>query len=193
MTTFAEVQNAIREGFVTLSGLHDKAVAWSDNAQAVGKTRVILDVVYFQDMDQRDCYEQNALDPTQFDWTLSTFYFLRIQVRVESIYNQPGHDAMVVAHRIKAGLRRPGFDWGLGQDLKNQQDTTTYFHHLSFEQDDTTINAHAFETNFRAVVDFPTDEEEVTVPGMQEVHIEEAEAEIGEDTPVEINQTIARP
>lgn len=193
MTTYADIQNAIREGIVTLSGLHDKAVSWSDNARGAGKTLIVLDELYAQEQDFRECYTPTQADPTKFAWTAMSLYYIRIQIRVESIYAQPGSDAMVALHRVMAGLRRPSFDWGLGKDLRHQMDNTTYIHHISFPHDTTTINARAFETGFRAVVDFPTTETEPDAPGMQTVLVDTGETEIGEPSPVETSLTIARP
>jgi hypothetical protein len=183
--SIAVVQNSIREGITALSGLHPKAVAWSDEQQAAGSTIVVLTIVQTGSGHDREEYAADEDDDTQLTWTLSTLHYIRVQIRVESQFNAPGSDALFTAEKLRAALRRPDTVWAAG--VVNQPDVNTYMHHVPFPHQGRTISAWAFETNFRAVTDFTLDGPIAAGTNMQSVEA------VGEDAdPAASNQTIDR-
>lgn len=151
--SFANVQDAIKQGVIALGAVNSKAVVWADEERPAADPAVILNIVQNDADVDRECYIADPDNPGQLLWRLSTLYYIRVQVRVESQYNKPGRDAMVAAEAIRAGLRRPDLAWGAG--IFNHPDINTYLHHVTFTHGSHYINAWSFETNFRAVVDFP--------------------------------------
>lgn len=189
MTSFAQVQTAIRDGIVALNVVPAKAIAWANEQQSTAKTKVTLNMLYATAIQDRDTYTTDLDLPTQ--WALSTLWYIRVQIRVDSVFNAPGADAIVALERIRAGLKRPGLEWDAG--LVYQPDDITYVHSVSFQHDGHTINSHSIELGFRAVTDFPLTGPEDAEPNMQTVEVLESEIEVGEDDPVEYEATVARP
>jgi hypothetical protein len=188
--SFADVQTAILAGVRSLGATASpKAITWSDEPSGAGTVKVVLDIVTLNAMQNRETYVTTGPSTA---WELSTLYYVRVQVRSEAIYNAPGHDAMVALERIRAGLLRPDLVWGAG--VVHQPDEQTFVHHLSFpDGSGRTISAYAFETGFRAVVDFPLGAPPVDVtPGLLEVVLD-GDADVGEDDLIEIDRTIERP
>lgn len=189
MTTLADVQNAIKAGiqFVNPTGSNG-AVFWADEAEPAGKFLLILDL-----LDSEQLIDRQGVDPETGLWTLSTLYYLRVQVRAESVYNTPGKDALILLEAVRAGLQRPDLVWGAG--VVYQADVNTYVHHVSYiDKDGHMRSSYSFETGFRAVVDFPTAPATVTgQPNMEEVAIDQGIVDNGEIPPPEIDLTVDRP
>jgi hypothetical protein len=194
MTTLAQVQNAIRLGIVSAATgvVHSSAISWSDEQQPAGKVRLILDPVYFNVVQDRETYTEDDDNPGQFLWGLSTLYYIRVQLRAESVFNTPGSDALASLELVRAGLRRPTLTWGAG--VIYQPDDLTYVHHLPFTHDGRTINCHAIEMGFRAVVDFPSAGPEAAEPNMMRVEVEaDPGIDVGELDPEPYEADIDRP
>lgn len=191
-TSWRDVQLAIKAGIVSLAATPGgaAAVVWEDEPRPSPKVVLILEPIYFDALQDRDGYEPDDDNPGQFKWALSTLYYVRMQIRAESIYNAPGSDALFTLEKVRAGLRRPDLEWGAG--VVNQPDVQTYVHRVSYVKDGRVVSSHSFETGFRCILDYPLDGPVEAAPNMQSV-IVEGEAEVGEDDPVEINQTIDRP
>lgn len=188
MTTLADVQNAIKAGiqFVNPTG-STRAVVWNDEAEPGAKALIILDL-----LDSEQLLDREDVDPTTGAWTMSTLYYLRVQVRAESIYNTPGRDALILLEAVRAGLQRPDLMWEAG--VVYQADSNTYVHHVSYiDKDGHMRSSYSFETGFRAVVDFPTAPATVTgEPNMQEV-VATGTPDNGEIPAPEIDLTVDRP
>lgn len=184
------MQNAILEGVRSIAGTPESAVVWSDEQRPAAKVVVILTIVQLGSDHDREEYTENPDVPGQLIWEMSTLQYMRVQVRVESVYNAPGSDALFVAERIRAGLRRPDLVWGPEGEVINKPDINTYLHHVPFEHNGRLVSGWSFETNFRAVTDYllPPDAPLDAGPNMQEVRT------VGEDAdPPVPNQTITRP
>jgi hypothetical protein len=187
-----DVQDAIKAAVVGTEGVVTGAVAWVDEQRPAAMVIAILDILYCQSLQDRNCYAEDEDNPGSFFWQLSTLYYIRVQVRCEAIYNAPNSDAMVALQKIRAGLLRPHLELDSGAVI--QHDNDTYVHHISFPHQGRTINAYAFEVGFRAVVDAPlSPATEEAAPNMQAVIFEETEVDVLEDDPVDFDQTIERP
>lgn len=163
MTTFADVQNAIQAGVQYLGVVPNSAVSWSDDSSPASKVCIILDL-----LDLVAVIDRQDTDPTTAAWSLSTQYYLRVQVRAESIYNKPGRDALISLEAVRAGLQRPDIPWASG--VVYQADAETYVHHVSYMSEGRMLSSYSFETGFRAVIDYPTAPATVqNAPNMQEV------------------------
>jgi hypothetical protein len=187
----ADVQNAIRDGIVSLAATAPGAgaaapVVWAEEQRpAAGKGIIILKIVQWDADVDREEYTEYPDNPGQLVWTLSTLHYIRIQVQCETQYNAPGVDAFFLLEKIRAGLRRPDlvFDHG----IMNHPDINTYVHRVSFVHGSHVISAYSFETNFRAVTDFSLDGPLPAGTNMQTVEV------LGEDAdPPAANQTIDR-
>jgi hypothetical protein len=168
----------MKDGITSLVPLkHRKAVVWADEQRPAADPLIILNIVQNDADVDRECYVEDPDNEGQWLWKLSTLYYIRLQVRVETQFNKPGRDAMVLAEHIRASLRRPDINWDAG--IHNHPDINTYLHHVTFSHDGHYINAWSFETNFRAVVDFPltTEGNVVAPPNMQQVEVIGSEAE----------------
>jgi hypothetical protein len=195
--SIADVQDAIADGIKTLGTTASPlAVTWADEPRPAGKVLLILNLVQIGAIQDRICHVP-GVDPGTFVSKLSTLFYLRVQVRAESVYNHPASDALFATEKVRAGLRNPptGFVWGAG--IRNQADENTYVHHISYPDKGRTISAYAFETGFRAVVDHPLEGVIDSGPNMTSVITEDAdgaaEVDIGEDEPQELAITVARP
>lgn len=195
--SIANVQDAIKDGIQALMTTPSvKAVTWADNPRPAAKVVLILDLVQIGAIQDRVCYVETAT-PGEYKRVLSTLFYLRVQVRAESVYNTPASDALFAVEKVRAGLRNPpaGFAWGAG--AVNQPDENTYVHHVSFPHQGRTISAYSFETGFRAVVDHPLEGEISAGPNMQSVITEDAdgpaEVDVGEVDPVDLSITQSRP
>lgn len=189
--SLGDVQNSIKAGIQSLAAVVNAAVVWSDEPQPTAKTKLYLDMVYLDAIQDRSCVSVSELDPQEVEWALSTLYYIRVQVRAEAIFNAPGSDALVALEKVRAGLRRPDLVWAAG--VVNQPDDQTFVHHVSFPHDGRTISAYSFETGFRAIVDFPLSGEFPPAPNMMKVVLEDTEVEIGEDDPQSFDQELDRP
>lgn len=194
--SIADVQNSIAEGIKALgTTVSTAAVTWADEPRPAAKVLLILDLVQIGAIQDRICYVETAT-PGEFVRQLSTLFYLRIQVRAESVYNHPASDALFALERVRAGLRNPpdGFAWGAG--VRNQPDVNTYTHHLSYPDKGRTISAYAFETGFRAVVDHPLSGDISAGPNMRSVMVDPsdpAQIEVGEPDPVDVSFQVDRP
>lgn len=186
--SFANVQDSIKNGIIALHCVNDKAVCWADEARPAADPVVILNIVQNDADVDRDDYFEDPANPGQLLWRNSTLYYIRVQVRVETQFNKPGRDAMVAAEAIRASLRRPDLVWAAG--VFNHPDINTYLHHVSFTHDAHTINAWSFETNFRAVVDFPLGDALGIAVGANMTSVEVIGSE---SDPPATDQTIYRP
>jgi hypothetical protein len=143
-------------------------------------------------MQDRECVTEDEAILDQWNWALSSLYYIRVQIRTESVFNAPAADALFALEHIRASLKKPSVSLDAGVVM--QHDEETYVHHLSFPHDGRIVSAYAFELGFRAVIDFPlADPAEEAAPNMQSVVLDETAVEIGEDDPVDFDQTIARP
>lgn len=188
--TIADMQNAIKTGVRALvgAGVVPSAVVWSDEERPAANTVVILTIVQLGSDHDRECYEADPEDPTQLVWKLSTLQYMRVQIRVESIYNAPGRDALFVAEHLRAAMHRPDADWG--PEVIQKPDVNTYMHHVPFPHGGRLVSGWSFETNFRAVTDFPTEDGNGLPAGanMQSVEV------VGEDAdPPGATQLVERP
>lgn len=188
--SMADMQRAVLDGVRALvpTGVPAGAVVWSDEPRPAGNVAVVLTIVQLGSDHDRECYTEDETTPGQLVWQMSTLQYMRVQVRCESIYNAPGHDALTLAEHFRAALRRPDIVWG-GGEVINKPDINTYLHHVPFPHQGRIVSGWSFETNFRAVTDFP-----ITPAGglpagtnMQQVEV------LGEDAdPPAGNQTIDR-
>jgi len=153
--SMADMQNAILAGVRSISGLPAGAVVWSDEQRPAADPIVVLTIVQLGSDHDREEFAADPDDDTQLVWTMSTLQYMRVQVRAESVFNQPGRDALTVAERIRAGLRRPDLVWDAGGQVINKPDINTYLHHVPFPHNGRIVSGWSFETNFRAVTDFP--------------------------------------
>lgn len=186
--TIADMQNAILEGVRAIAGVAESAVSWSDERRNAAKVNVILTIVQLGSDHDREEYIEDPDNADSLLWTMSTLQYMRVQVRVESQFNAPGSDALFVAERIRAALRRPDLVWG-GGEVINKPDINTYMHHVPFSHDGHIVSGWSFETNFRAVTDFTLDGVDGLPAGanMQQVEVIGADAE-----PAASDQTIDR-
>ena len=185
------MQNAVLTGVRAIAGVPSGSVVWSDEQRPAGKVTVILKIVQLGSDHDREEYTEDPNDETQLIWEMSTLQYMRVQVSVESIYNAPGSDALFVAERIRAGLRRPDLVWGPEGEVINKPDINTYLHHVPFEHNGRIVSGWSFETNFRAVTDYllPPDAPLAAGTNMTQVVVTGADA----DPPVVPEQTIDRP
>ncbi len=181
------MQNAILTGVREIAGVGAKAVAWSDEQRPAAPVVVILSIVQLGSDHDREDYAEDPDTAGQLVWSLSTLQYMRVQVRVESQFNAPGRDALFVAERIRAALRRPDLVWG-GGEVINKPDINTYLHHVPFVHDGHVISGWSFETNFRAVTDFSLDGPLPAGTNMNQVEVGGEDAE-----PPAPTQTIDRP
>lgn len=191
--SMGDVQDSIKAAVVGTAGTaHAKGVSWVNEPRGAGSVICILDILYAQSLQDRNCHVQDDEDPTIWYWRLSSLYYIRVQVRCEAILNAPNSDAMVALQKIRAGLLNPSLEMDDGVVI--QHDNDTYIHHISFPHQGHTISAYAFEVGFRAVVDAPLDPAtEDGAPNMQAVIFEETEVDVDEAAPVDFDQTIERP
>jgi hypothetical protein len=191
--SFGDVQTAIKAAVQGCNAFSsDAAVTWVDEPRPAAKTFAILDILYEQCLQDRNCHVEDEDSPGTWYWRLSSLYYIRVQVRCESIFNAPNHDANVALHKIRAGLLNPSLE--LDSGVVVQHDESTYVHHISFAHEGRTISAYAFELGFRAVIDFPLDPatSEAT-PNMQTVRFAETEVDTGEDPIPDLDQDVVRP
>jgi hypothetical protein len=181
------VQNAIKAAIVGTGAVAASAVFWEDEERGAAKKPVVLTELYWDLIHSRDEYVQ-VLD--EFQWRMSSLYYVRVQVRTESIYNSPGNDARFTLEKIISGLRRPTLE--MDAEVVLQPDDQTYVHRHAHSVDGRTLNVWSFETGFRCVVDFPLAGPEDTGPNMQQVLID-ADADVGEAALVSLDQTVDRP
>lgn len=186
----SDMQDAILTGVRAIAGISSKAVVWSDEQRPANETIVVLSIVQLGSDHDREEYIADDDNDGQLLWTMSTLQYMRVQVRAESIFNAPGRDALFVAERIRAALRRPDLVWGPNGEVINKPDINTYLHHVPFPHEGRIVSGWSFETNFRAITDFylsPTG----GVPSganMQQVEVGGPEAE-----PPAATQVIDRP
>lgn len=171
----ADVQNAIRGGIVSLGAAAAGAVVWEDEQRPAAKVLVILKVVQWANVADREEYTEDADTAGQLTWALSTAHHIRIQVQCESQYNAPGADALFTLEKIRAGLLRPDLTWTSG--VINQPDVNTYVHRVSFAHGGHVISAYSFETNFRAVTDYALAGPVPAGTNMQQVEVIGADAD----------------
>ncbi len=190
--SWSDVQLAIQAGIRTAAvGVTPKAIVWADEPRPAGITVFILEPVYMQHLQDRDTFTANEDNPGGFRWDLSSLYYIRVQIRAESVYNAPGFDALFALENIRAGLANPTLVWGAG--VAYQPDISTYVHHTPYPHGGRTVSAYSLECGFRAVLDYPLDQVVEGAPNMQSVVLDETEVEIGEDDPVDLDQEIERP
>lgn len=183
------VQDSIKAGIASLGAVVTGATVWSDDPRPAAKTILILDPVSFAALQDREEYIESAV-PGIWEWSLSSLYYIRIQVRAESVYTASGSDAMFALEKVRAGLQRPTLVFGSG--VVNQPDSTTYVHHVPYPHDGHIISSYSFETGFRAVMDFPLTGTIPAAPNMTSVILLATELEVGEVVPANIDQTIGR-
>ena len=183
-----QVQNAIKAAVVGTNAVVEKAVSWSSEGQPTAERRLILDIVYAQELQERDDFVV-AEDGISTTWVHSTLYYIRVQVRAESHLNAPGKDGLFTLEKARVGLLRPALVFDAGLIL--QPDSSTYIHSLQFPSNGRTVSAFAFEMGFRAVVDSPLTDTVDAEPNMVQVAVF-GEAEVGEDDPVELDQDVYR-
>lgn len=187
MTSWTETQNGIKAAIVYVAQVAAGAVAWSDEQRPSAKTLIILDLLYVDAIQDREDVVTATLA-----WTLSTLYYIRVQVRAESVFNGPGVDALFALERVRAGLHRP--DIVLSADLGIQFDDQTYVHHVSTTADGRTISSYSFELGFRAVLDYPLAGGAVMAdPNMVEVDVHTGTVDLGSGTPPQIDRVVLRP
>ncbi len=185
------VQDSIKVGLASLGATAAGALVWADEARPAAFRYVILNVVTADAIQDREEYAEDPEDPTQLVWTLSTLYYIRVQVRAESIYNDPTRGAWMTLEKIRAGLKRP--DLVFTDGVVNQPDDDTYIHHTSYPHDGHMINSYSFETGFRAVVDFSLEGPLPAGSNMVQVETIGTRDREGEVTPETITQVIDRP
>jgi hypothetical protein len=184
------MQDAIKTGVRAIvgAGVAPTSVVWSDEERPAANTVVVLTIVQLGSDHDRECYEEDPDDATQLVWKLSTLQYMRVQIRVESIYNAPRRDGLFVAERIRAAMHSPFTSWG--PEVIQKPDVNTYMHHVPFPHQGRLVSGWSFETNFRAVTDFPTEDGNGVAAGtnMRTVEV------VGEDAdPPGATQLIERP
>lgn len=186
-TSWADVQHAIKAAVVSVAGAAPGAVVWNDEQRPGAKVLLILDLLYLDAIQDREDVDVET-DPSSPTWTLSTLYYIRVQVRAESVFTAAGADALFALERVRAGLRRP--DLALDAGVVVQYDDQTYVHHLRAIADGRTISSYSFEIGFRAVLDYPiADPSDIAAaPNMTEVDIG---ATVGDET--ERDSIVPRP
>ena len=189
IVSWKDVQDSIKAGIASLGAVVTGATVWSDDPRPAAKTLLILDPVSFAALQDREMYTESAIQGI-WNWSLSTLYYIRIQVRAESVYTASGSDAMFALEKVRAGLQRPTLVFGSG--LVNQPDSTTYVHHVPYPHDGHIISSYSFETGFRAILDFPLTGTQAAAPNMTSVILLDTEIEVGEVVPEDIDQTISR-
>lgn len=185
----ADVQRSIKAAIVGTGAVAASAVFFEDEQRAAAKMPVILTELYWDLIHSRDTYTESETTPGAFVWGLSSLYYVRVQVRVESIYNAPGNDARFTLEKIIAGLRNPQLE--MDSEVVLQPDDQTYVHRHAHSVDGRTLNVWSFETGFRCVVDYPLPGPADAGPNMQQVLID-ADAVAGGVT-VPLDQTVDRP
>ena len=188
--SFATVQNAIKQAVIDTGVLNAKSIAWVDEQRPSANVVCILDIVYLQNMQDRDTYTEQSGAPGVFDWSLSSLYYIRVQIRTETHKNAPGHDALFALEAIRAALRNPMLL--VSEDIKLQPDDSTYVHHVSFPSDGRTVSAYSLEFGVRCVLDFPLTGSIEGEPNMQEVVLE-GDVDVGELTDVDLDSSVTRP
>jgi hypothetical protein len=189
--SIADMQNAIRTGVRAIAGVPTGAVVWSDEQRPAANVLVVLTIVQLGSDHDRQEYVGDPDNDGQLLLEISTLQYMRVQVRAESIFNGPGHDALFVAERIRAALRRVDLVWGPAGEVTNQPDVNTYLHHVPFPHDGRLISGWSFETNFHAVTDYmlPSDGGPIAGgPNMQQVEVGGPEAD-----PPATTQVVDRP
>jgi hypothetical protein len=171
----ADVQNAIRDGIVSLGAAVPGAVVWAEEARPAAKVLVVLRIVQWGNDIDRETYSEDEDNPGQLLWELSTLHYIRIQIQCETTYNAPGVDALFTLEKIRAGLRRPDLVWGAG--VVNQPDVNTYIHRVSYPHGGHIISAYSFETNFRAVTDYALEGPLAAGTNMNQVEVIGADAD----------------
>jgi hypothetical protein len=191
--SMGDVQDAIKAAVQGCNAFASAgAVTWVDEPRPAAKTFAILDILYEQTLQDRNCYVEDEDAPGTWYWRLSSLFYIRVQIRCESIYNTPNHDANVALHKIRSGLLNPALEMDSGVVV--QHDESTYVHHISFAHEGRTISAYAFELGFRAVIDAPLDPAtEEAEPNMQTVRFAETEVDTGADTTETLDQDVERP
>lgn len=187
--SWKDAQDSIKAGIASLGAVVTGATVWSDDPRPAAKTLLILDPVSFASLQDREEYVESAV-PGIWTWQLSSLYYIRIQVRAESVYTVSGSDAMFALEKVRAGLKRPTLLFGAG--VVNQPDNTTYVHHVPYSHDGHVISSYSFETGFRAVLDFPLTGTIPAAPNMTSVILLATEIDVGEVTIPNIDQTIDR-
>jgi hypothetical protein len=184
------VQDAIKAAVVATGGLGAASISWVDDKRPTGKVIGILDLVYLQNMQDRDTYTEKDGSPGEFEWALSSLYYVRVQIRVESIFNTPQYDALFALEKIRAGLRNPMLV--VSDDIRLQPDESTYVHHVSFTKDDHVVSAYSLEFGVRCVLDYPLTGPVDGEPNMQEVTLE-GDVDVGELADAGIDRVVTRP
>ncbi len=183
------VQDAIKAAVVATGGLPAPAISWVDDKRPTGKVIGILDLVYLQNMQDRDTYTEIGTTG-QYEWALSSLYYVRVQIRVESIFNTPQYDALFALEKIRAVLRNPML--AVSSDIALQPDESTYVHHVSFTKDDHVVSAYSLEFGVRCVLDYPLTGPVDGEPNMQEVTLE-GDVDVNEPADADIDGTVTRP
>ena len=166
--SLGDVQNAIKKGIDSLAAVVNSASAWQDMPEPVAKRRLILNIVSMVAIQDREM--NTEVSPGVWQWSLSTLYYIRVQVRTVSSYSAPKFDALQTLEVVRAGLLRPDLVWDSG--VINQPDNETYIHHVSFEHQAHIESSYSFETGFRAVVDTPLSGTISSAPNMQSVEVD---------------------
>jgi hypothetical protein len=186
---WGQVQDAIKKVIVETGAVAANAVAWEGEQRPTAKIPIVIKIIYADAILNRDTFELGTI-PTA-TWSLSTLYYIRVQVRAEAIYNAPGANALFAIEKVRAGLQRPGLTPDAGVIV--QPDDQTYVHNFDFTFDGRTISCWTIETGFRAVIDFPLDGPEDTGANMVEVDVDTGVVDVGETDPEEIAAVILRP
>lgn len=186
-----QVQDAIRACIVSTGGVAANAVAWENEQRPTAKIPITLKLIYADAIQNRDTFTANIPDDGGFKWALSTLYYVRIQVRAESIFNAPGADALFTLEKIRAGLQRPGLT--LASGVVTQPDDQTYMHDFPFAFDGRIVSCFTFEMGFRAIIDFPLTGPEAAGPNMVDVEVNTGLVDTGETDPVVIAADVDRP
>lgn len=189
----ADFRNAVKAAVVAVvpAGTSPKAVAWSDEQRPTAQPVIILDVVSDVVLHDRET-ETPALGGGTAVWTLSSLHHMNVQVRAESIHGAPGRDALFVLEQIRAGLRRPSVlatASGAGVELVAPEIVMPITKRSFLGSDQRTVSSYSFETQARAVLDFAPTESGYEVTSVDL----EGEAELVDQTVVELDQTVAKP
>lgn len=187
MTTLADVRDAVLAAVVATGATGARSVAWSDDKRPAAKYPVLLDVVSWRALHDRE--EETQTSPGVTAWALSTYGELRVQIRAESIYNTSAADAMFILELVRAGLKRP--DLELTHGIALVPDLVTDTRSIPFVIDGRVVSSSLFEIGVRCVLDYPSTGAPAGTT-VREVLVE-GESEITEDDVHDTDLSIEQP
>lgn len=184
--SIADVQDGIKAIVESIGAVASGALVWESEQRPAAQALAILKVVQWDADVDRHAFTADADNPNLYRWSLSTLHYIRVQIRCESTWNAPAKNALATMEWIRAGLRNPALPTPHG--ILNHEDINTYVHRVDFPHQGRTVSAYSFETNFRAVTDFP-----LTTPLPGFVNMRSVEV-LESSTPALLpTQTISRP